>query len=226
VSVHLTKAIDHLKSSLLGLASLSEEQLQRSVLALTTFDRALASQVIEDDTIVDRREVELEEQCLQILALYQPVAFDLRFVITVLKITNDLERIGDFASNIAERAIYLSDNRPSHSPIDSEAMASKVKLMLKSSLDSLINLNTEVAKQVCHSDLEIDQIHSDNFRKIEACIVAEPHDVSKYTQFLSVSRCFERIADLATNLAEDVIYLVDGQIVRHSDKLLDPSRKG
>ena len=215
MSIHLHREIDNLKKKILLMGAEAEESLGKAVHALTTRDSELARQVIASDEDMDHLEVEIEEECLKILALYQPVAIDLRYVIAVLKINNDLERIGDLAVNIAERAMYLSSLAPIDLPLDFSGMSDKTQLMVKRSLDALVNMDTTLARQVRASDDEIDEINRHMYRVFEDYIRQHPERVSEALHLVSVSRHMERIADQATNVAEDVIYMVEGEIVRH-----------
>jgi phosphate transport system protein len=212
----LHKEIDRLKQHLLALAALVEERVGNAVKAVETRDTDLATQIIESDTEIDDLEVELEEECLKVMALHQPVAIDLRLIISVLKINNDLERIGDLAVDIAERGRYLATHEDVEHPFDFLGMSQKTQHMLQKSLDALVNLDIEMATEVCAVDDAVDDIHSDMYTKIEESIKANPQYIRQYTSYLSVSKYLERIADHTTNIAEDVIYLVEGNIVRHS----------
>lgn len=214
--IRLHKEIEILKKRLLTLGAEVEERLDLAVKSIDTRDQQLARQIIEGDVEIDEIEVELEEECLKVLALHQPVAIDLRVLIAALKINNDLERIADLAVDIAERAQFLATCRAIAFPFNFPAMSKKVKIMLQKSLDAFVNLNQELANEVCTLDDEIDDLHSDMFTKIEKAIVEHPENIQQLLCFSSVSRYLERIADHATNIAEDVIYLVKGEIVRHS----------
>lgn len=189
-----------------------------SVEALSKRDMLLAKKVIQNDQLIDTQEVELEEDCLKILALYQPVATDLRFIITVLKINNDLERIADLASNIASRAIELTDNPVPQDPFDLDAMATLSKQMMRDSIAALVDRSLDSAHRVLKSDTEMNQMHVENFILVGQFVSRYPELVQSYFRFLSVSRYLERIGDLAKNIAEDVIYLIDGKIIRHAGK--------
>lgn len=219
---HLHREIDKLKTMLLSLGTDVEESVFKSVQSLDKRNKALAEQVISGDAPIDRFEVYLEEECLKILALYQPVAVDLRFVIAVLKINNDLERIGDLAVNIAERAIQLANEEPIDVPFDFVGMAEKVRAMLKKALDAMVNQDARQAREVCAADDEVDSIHKEMYPRIQAAIEKNPKHMAALLQFLGVSRYLERIADHATNIAEDVIYMADGDIVRHRAKFMEP----
>jgi phosphate transport system protein len=213
--IHLDRALSKLRVSLLELASLAEEQSQVAIEALASFDSDLAKKVRERDTELDEMEVDIEEACLQILALHQPVAKDLRFVVSVLKINNDLERIGDLAVNIAGRAITLSKAKLPIVPIDFSAAAKQAIEMIRMSIESFINLDLTLAERVRLSDRDINKFHRSNFKKINDAILNHPQHAENFIELLSVSRYLERIGDLTTNIAEDVIYLVNGSIVRH-----------
>lgn len=215
MSRHLEVEIEKLKQNLLRLAATVEESVHMAVRAIATRDARLARTVIEADQEIDQLEVEIEEQCLKVLALYQPVAVDLRFIVALLKINNDLERIGDLAVNLAERAVAVSTLPTVAVPFDLDGMAGLVKTMLKRSLDSLMHADLTEAAAVRQSDDQVDQIHRNMYKAIRDGIVAHPEHVDTYILFLSVSRYLERIADHATNIAEDVTYMIEGEIVRH-----------
>ena len=222
MSKHLNVELDGLKRKLLSLTALVENSLQKAVLSLTDRNRELAQEIINIDNQIDHREVEVEEECLKILALYQPVAIDLRYLIGVLKMNNDLERIGDLCVNIARRAIFLAKRPPTPPPFDLASMTEKSALMLHRAIDSLINMNADLARQVCSDDQEIDELNRNMYQKVFEAIKANPKHVEELIQYLSASRYLERIADYTTNIAEDVIYMVDGTIVRHNtDAFLD-----
>jgi phosphate transport system protein len=178
--------------------------------------------VVDGDAAVDQTEVDIEEDCLKLLALYQPVAKDLRFIITVLKVNNDLERIGDLAVNIAERALFLCSQPPVQAPFDLAEMRTEALAMLKKSLDALMRQDVALARQVRTSDDKVDDINREIYSKISAAIRANPDHVERLLSHLSVSRHLERIADHATNIAEDVLYLVEGEIVRHGGGRSEP----
>jgi phosphate transport system protein len=218
MAVHLQREIDKLKTMLLALGTDVEENVYKAVQALDRREKPLAEQVVAADIGIDRSEVSLEEECLKVLALYQPVAVDLRFVIAVLKINNDLERIGDLAVNIAERAVHLAADAPVDAPFDFVAMAEKVRIMLKKSLDALVNLDAAMAREVCAADDEIDAIHKNMYTRVQEAITRDPKHMAAMLQYLGVSRYLERMADHTTNIAEDVIYMADGDIVRHRAK--------
>ena len=215
MTVHMQKEIENLKTRLLALCAAVEKSLCLAVQSVKERDAVLARSVIDDDIDIDQMEVDLEEECLKILALHQPVAIDLRFVITALKINNDLERIGDLAVNIAERSEFLAGWEPMSVPFDFDAMSEKTQWMLTESLDSLVDMDCRRAYQVCAADDEVDALNREMYKQIEASIVAHPSWTRGLLHLLSISRHLERVADHATNIAEDVIYMIEGHIVRH-----------
>lgn len=216
----MPKLLDHeiakLKKQILSLAADVEESVVNSVDAIRTRDAKLAGQVVDFDHHIDAVEVEVEEECLKLLALYQPVAQDLRFIVSCIRLNSDLERIGDLAVNIAERAIYLASvAEPSEKPVDVGSMGNLVRSMLSGALEALVSLDAGRARSVCAMDDEADSMHRSTFARVEDAVLRHPAEFATLTHYLSVSRYLERIADHATNIAEDVIYMVEGAIVRH-----------
>ena len=211
----MEREIDSLKKKILTLGAKTEEIAHRAVNALQNRNRALAEEVLAADAEIDHMEVDLEEECLKVLALNQPVAGDLRFIISILKINNELERIGDLAVNIAERARFLSGREKLEFPLDFPRMMEATRVMLHKAIDALVNRDAKLAHEVLASDDEIDAINREMYEKIQEGIRADPDQLESLIHLLSSSRHLERIADHATNIAEDVIYLVDGDIVRH-----------
>jgi phosphate transport system protein len=214
--VILQREIDKLKKRLLALGTVIEERLQLAAKALDERDDRLAKRIQDGDIEIDQMEVDLEEECLKLLALHQPVANDLRFIIAILKINNDLERIGDLAVNIAERAIFLSERKRIDMPFDFPRMSDKVKAMLKESLDALVTMDVSRAYEVWRKDDEVDEINREMYKRVLEAIRTNTQDTDCLIQLLSVSRYLERIADHTTNIAQDVIYLIRGDIVRHN----------
>ena len=215
MSKHLQNEIDRLKKQILSLGTLVEDAVYRAVQSLAIRDAATAQTIIEADSVIDQMEVDIEEECQKILALHQPVAHDLRFIIAVLKINAELERIGDATVNIAERTLFLSSEARVDIPYDFPGMAQKAQSMLHKSLDALVNLDVTAANDVIAADDEVDAINRDMYINTVHCIQEEPGAAYSYIHLLGVSRYIERIADHASNIAEDVIYLATGQIVRH-----------
>jgi phosphate transport system protein len=217
MALHLQKEIMKLKKKILSLGTIVEESVRKAVDSLENRDDKLAQQVIDNDYDIDQQEVDLEEECLKILALYQPVANDLRFVIAVLKINNDLERIGDLAGGIAERAKRLAYSDKISFPFDFHKMAERVQLMLRNSLDALVGSDLQLANDVCRSDDEIDAMNREVYGKVHAGIRSDLAHLEIYIQYIGISRALERIADHTTNIAEDVVYMINGAIIRHTE---------
>jgi phosphate transport system protein len=213
--VHLQREIENLKKKLLALGATVETAVREATLSIETRDCDLAHKIIQNDPQIDQAEVEVEEDCLKILALHQPVAIDLRFIVAVLKINNDLERIGDLAVNIAERSAFLSRRPPVGFSLGLVEMADKAQEMLKHSLDALVNLSSGLAHEVCAADDAVDAMNRQMYIKIQDAIRSNPQQMESLIHLLSVSRHLERIADHATNIAEDVVYMVEGRIARH-----------
>jgi len=204
-----------LKKKLLELGAKVEESLRQSVLALAGRDRKLAETILVQEATIDLLEVELEEECLKVLALHQPVARDLRFIVSVLKINNDLERIGDLAANIAERAVFLSKRDAIDSPYDVLGMADHARTMVRKSLDAFANLNAQTAREVCTIDDKIDRLNREAYLKVTRAMQENPDRAEELINYISISRYLERVADHSTNIAEDVLALLGGEIVRH-----------
>ncbi len=218
----LHKEIDGLKKEMLALGAIVEELLRKAMSALEGHDAERAREVIAADERVDQLEVDLEEAALKIIALHQPVAVDLRFIVSVLRINSDLERIGDLAVNIAERATFLATHPAPGVPIDFAPMAEKAQEMLKSCLDAFVNVDTALARRIIDMDNEVDEMNRRMYCTIYELIRRDPDEVESLLHLLSASRHLERIADHATNIAEDVIYLVEGNIVRHKPEEYSP----
>ncbi len=212
---HIERQIEHLKQKILLLGTLVEEAISKSITALINRDASLAQRVMASDDEIDRMEVEVEEECLKMLALYQPVAADLRFVVAALKINNDLERMGDLAKNIAKRVSQLCNGEPCELPPEIRTMAMKSQEMVKHCLDAVVNADPSLARQVREEDDAVDEARGHIRRKILQGIKSQPEKLETLLRINSVSKHIERIADMATNIAEDVIYMVEGDIVRH-----------
>jgi phosphate transport system protein len=220
MSIHLQRDLEHLQRRILSLASAVEQAVERAVRALFERDGELALSLIEGDTAIDLEENEVEEECLKILALHQPVAVDLRRVAAILKINSDLERMGDLASNIAERVYELNQGPPVPIPGGLQQMADLTNTMVGDSLDSFVKLDLKLAKRVCRLDDEVDRHNRDIIDQVIAYMRKAPDNVEPGLNLFSVSRQLERIADHATNIAEDVVYLISGEIIRHHPEAL------
>ncbi|OPX36007.1 MAG: phosphate transport system regulatory protein PhoU [Desulfobacteraceae bacterium 4484_190.2] len=213
--VRLQKELQKLKKRILSLGAMVEERVRMAIKAVETRDEKLAKRIIEMDREIDENEVEVEEECLKILALHQPVAVDLRFITAVIKINNYLERIGDQAVNISQRVVSISRRPPVTVPFEYKLMAEKTETMLRESLDALVNLDEDLAHKVCLKDDEIDDMNREIYDEVKEVISSHPGRVGYMINLLLVSRHLERIADLTTNIAEEVIYMVEGEISRH-----------
>ena len=215
MSAHLQREIDKLKKHVLSLCALVEDQVEMALRAVLERDEALAREVEQRDLDIDRREIEVEEECMKTLALHQPVAVDLRLIIATMKINNDLERIGDLAVNIARKAASYAEEPEMPMPFDIAGMWDKTQAMLRDSIDALVNMDGPLAMDVCCRDDEVDRIKYTIRVGVEEQIRREPENVRPLMRLLAVSRNLERIADCATNIAEDVIYMSEGRIIRH-----------
>ncbi|MCU0285326.1 MAG: phosphate signaling complex protein PhoU [Acidobacteria bacterium] len=219
MTTHWQREIEKLKKQIFQLSDMVKQNLEDAVNAIEKRDIELARRVHESDDQIDQREIEIEENCLKILALYQPVAIDLRFIVAVLKINNDLERIGDEAVNISARAMFINSHPPVETKIDFSGITAGVKRMLTQSLDALMNLDAQTAYIVRGSDDEVDQAVHQTFVNIKEKIRAHPENVDVLIDYARICRYLERVADHATNIAEDVIYMVEGVIVRHKPEM-------
>jgi phosphate transport system protein len=211
-----------LRAGLLKMGGLVEGQIADAVEALVQRDTALARQVVERDQEVNRMDVESDERCIRLLALHQPTASDLRFITTGLKITTDLERIGDNAVNIAERAIELNDEPQVKPYVDLPRMADIAQSMVKDSIDAFMRQDTELADQVIDRDDEVDALNRQVYRELLSYMAEEPATIARATRILFVSKNLERVADHATNIAEMVVYMVKGRSIRHMEKKPHP----
>lgn len=219
MSVRLEQEILRLKERVAYLGQIVEERVGMAIEALLKRDAIRAHKVIAGDDDIDSYEVELEEECLKILALHQPVAVDMRYIVAVLKINNDLERIGDLAVNIAERAESLSSlevDDIASTPI--KAMSAKVRSMLRESLYALVEVDRKSALNVFYTEESVDQLNRELFHASAEAMMNNHELVKPLLQYLSAAKNLERIADLSTNIAEDLLYLIDGDIARHRSK--------
>ena len=213
---HFHEELEALKQTLLAMGGLVEDQIRRVMHALTERDDALAREVIDRDRRVNALDVEVDEKCVELLALHQPAAGDLRFITTAMKIVTDLERIGDQAVNIAQRALELNREPQLKPYIDLPRMAEKAGRMVKESLDAFVNRDTELARRVCAEDEAVDALKEQVFRELLTFMMEDPRTIPRAIRLILISRFLERVADHATNIAEMVIYLVEGKMVRHT----------
>jgi phosphate transport system protein len=212
---HFHNELEKLKKKILYLAARVEKNLQMAVKSFIDKDLTMADEVVNTDPDIDSLEVEVEEDCLKILALHQPVAADLRYIIAILKINNDLERIADYAVNIANRSKTITYNSGPLIPFDLQSMVEIAIKMVRDCVDSLVQNDAELARQVCIDDDEMDKRNRDVIKIAQDAIRANPDYTEYYVCLISVSKNLERIADHSTNIAEDVIYMIEGEIVRH-----------
>ncbi len=215
-----TKELENVKKRILALGAMVEERVQMAIKAIDTNDSDLAEKIIKSDYEIDEMEVEMEveieEECLKVLALHQPVAIDLRFIVAVIKINAELERIGDQAVNIAERVGVTAKSEQLDFYFDYATMGEKAQAMLKMSLDALINLDYDLAFKVVMMDDEVDKIKNEAYDKTKKEMGENPHKIGYLINLFLISRHLERLADHATNIAEQVVYLVEGDIIRHA----------
>lgn len=216
MSKHLQREIENLKKLFTKYSSLVEKNVTNAIESVIKLNGNLASEVIETDEQIDQMEVLIEEECLKILALHHPVAIDLRFIAAILRINNDLERVGDIAVYIARRTKHLIRQPTSHKlPEEFKIAADKAISMLKKSLAALMQLNINLAKETCEADDEVDLLCNKIYQTIKYMLRTYPDDIDPICDLLILPSRVERIADHATNIAEDIIYMVDGEIIRH-----------
>ena len=215
MAIHLLRDLDDMQRDLVALAGLVEEAIHKAARALATRDVALAREVIAGDPQIDHEDNHITEECLKILALHQPVAVDLRRIAAALKINTDLERMADLAEDIAERAVALARWPVIPIPADLQRMTDLTSSMVRQALDAFVNLDAKLARLVCRLDDEVDRYNKSIIDELIRMMQRSPEMVEPSLSLFSATRHLERIADHATNIAEDVVYLVEGEIVRH-----------
>jgi phosphate transport system protein len=213
---HFHEELEALKQTLLAMGGLVEDQIRRVMIALLERDEALAREVIETDERVNAYDVEVDEKCVELLALHQPTASDLRFITTAMKIVTDLERIGDQAVNIAQRALELNAEPQLKPYIDLPRMAEAAQRMVKESLDAFVARDTVLARQVCGEDAAVDALKEQIFRELLTFMMSDARTIPRAIRLVLISRFLERVADHATNIAEMVVYMVESKMVRHT----------
>jgi phosphate transport system protein len=218
MSLHLHRDLEILKKDILTMGAMVETAVRKSVRALHERRLTLAQEVIDGDERIDQWELDVEGQCLKILALHQPVAEDLRFIAAVIKMNNNLERMGDLAVNIAEQALFLANEPPLPVPATLTTMSNAAMEMVRQSLDAFVNRDPTSARAVCARDDEVDQYNREIILELEWQMKAEPNTIGARMRLFSAARQLERIADQATNVAEEVVYLVEGEIIRHQSE--------
>jgi len=214
---HLEKELERLKKMIYALSARVDESLELAVKSIQEKDIDLARKVIANDQAIDELEVEVEEECLKTLALYQPVAIDLRFIIAVMKMNNDLERIGDLAADIAKNGLALDSLSTSRIPLDLHQMSYLAKTIVRKSLDALVEIDSFLAREVLKDDEEINAMKAEMKAEILAALQKEPEHAESLITLLAITQRLERIGDHACNIAEDVIYMVEAEIIRHQE---------
>jgi phosphate transport system protein len=215
METHFQKELQELKEDLLKMAALVEETISVAVQSLVKRDSNLAKKTFEREDRINRMEIDIEDTCLKLLALMQPMAVDLRFITSAMKITTDLERMGDQAVNIAERAVSLNQEPQLKPYIDIPRIAEITQSMVKDVLDAFINSDSKLARSVCERDDMVDGLNDQVFRELLTFMMSDPQTITRAVHLMIVCRCLERIADHATNIAEDVIFLVNGRVIKH-----------
>ncbi|MGO8760543.1 MAG: phosphate signaling complex protein PhoU [Desulfobaccales bacterium] len=215
LSRHFDQELGDLKQDLLRMAALAETAVGKSVESVTNRDSNRAREVIIDDITLNRMELAIEEQAFKLLALRQPVATDLRLTVAAMRIATELERIGDQAVNIAERALELNSRPPLELPIDIKLMAGMALGMVRTSIDAFVNQDPKLALQVCQRDVEVDILDDEYIQKLLDSMIKESRWVTRLHHFIIIVRNLERIADLATNIAEDIVFIVEGRVIKH-----------
>lgn len=218
---HLQQDIERLKDKIILMGEAVEDRVYQATLSVINRDPKKADAVIKGDKDIDDMEVVIEEECLKLLALHQPVAIDLRFIVAILKINNDLERIGDLAVNIAERAAFLATQEPIDIPFDLNAMATLAEKMVTESINALLTMDTKLAHKVRSLDDSMDAMNREIYVKVKERLAESPEYINSLLHLLSVGRHLERISDHASNISEDVIYLVDAKIIRHTPEVYE-----
>ena len=213
--IHFQREIDKLKRQLLEMSANVERSVSEAVRAIENREPDLARKVLEREQLTNTREVDVEEECLKILALHQPVAADLRYLVAVLKINHDLERIGDLAAHIAQSALAMGALPPVEVPSELGDLATQAQSLLKRVLDAFVSESAEGARAIQTDDERIDAVYRTLVETLKARIVSEPGRLEPLLKLIHVARHLERIGDHATNIAEDLIYIIEGRIVRH-----------
>ena len=223
---HFEHDLESLKGQLLRMGGAAEAIVGKSIEALKRRDLALAHEVFEEDRAIDRLEIDIEERCLRLLALQQPMATDLRFITAALKINNDLERVGDHAVNIAGSVVRLADNPPLKPLVDIPHMARVAAEMLHEALDSFVSRDTAKARRLIKRDDEVDQLNDQVFRELLTYMIEEPATITRAMELILVARNLERVADLATNVAEEVVFIAEARIIKHHAEEAEASKAG
>jgi phosphate transport system protein len=226
MGTHFQKELQELKEKLLEMAALVEEAISSAVQSLIKRDSDLAKKTFEGEDRINAMEIDIDDKCLKLLALRHPMAADLRFITSAMKIITDLERMGDQAVNIAERAISLNQEPQLKPYIDIPKMAQITQSMVKDVLDAFVNGDSKLARSVCERDDMVDGLNDQVFRELLTFMMSDPQTIKRAVHLMIVCRCLERIADHATNIAEDVIFLVDARVIKHHADVTEEGEKG
>ncbi len=212
---HFERELEALKEQLLLMGGRAEGMVLKAVEALRRLDTGLAQEIFADDRVIDRMEIDIEERCVRLLALQQPMARDLRFITAALKINNDLERVGDHAVNIAGSVERLADQPLLKPLVDIPRMASLANGMLAEALDLFVRRDAEGARRLCARDDEVDALNQQVFRELVSFMVEDPTTITRAMELILVARNLERVADLATNVAEEVVFIAEARVIKH-----------
>jgi len=215
METHFQQELNHLKKELLKMAGLAEQAIANAIDALVKRDTLLAEKTIREDKAINDMELEIDDLSLKLLALHQPMAADLRFITSAMRINIELERIGDLAVNIAERAVSLNREPQLKPYIDIPRMAEITKNMVKEVLDAFVSGDPDLARRVCERDDQVDDLNDQVFRELLSYMLADPQTITRAVHLIIVSKYLERIADHATNIAEGVIFMVKARVVKH-----------
>jgi phosphate transport system protein len=226
METHFQQELQELKESLIKMAALVEEAINDAVQSLVKRDSDLAKKTFEEEDKINAMEIAIDDKCLKLLALRQPMAADLRFITSAMKIVTDLERMGDQAINIAERAISLNQELQLKPYLDIPEMAKITQSMVKDVLDAFVNQDPKLARSVCERDDLVDGLNDQVFRELLTYMYEDPQTITRAVHLMIVCRCLERIADHATNLAEDVIFMLDARVIKHYANIADIKEEG
>jgi phosphate transport system protein len=226
MDTHFQKELQDLKQDLLKMAALVEEAIHTAIQSLVKRDSALAQKTFDGEDQINRMDLDIEDKCLKLLALRQPMAVDLRFITSAMKITTDLERMGDQAVNIAERAVSLNQEPQLKPYIDIPVIAEITQSMVKDVLDAFVTHDSKLARSVCQKDDQVDALNSQVHRELLTYMLSDPKSIARAIHLMIVSRCLERVADNATNIAEDVIFIVDGLVIKHRADVKEKQKGG
>jgi phosphate transport system protein len=222
VERHFERDLEALKERLLLMGGRAESIVLKAIEALRRLDVDLAHEVLADDKVIDRMEIDIDERCVRLLALQQPMARDLRFITAALKINNDLERVGDHAVNIAQSAVRLTDQPMLKPLVDIPRMAALANGMLHDALDAFVRQDAEMARRLCASDDEVDALNRQVFRDLLSFMVEDPQTITRAMELILVARNLERVADLATNVAEEVVFVAEARVIKHHAEEMAP----